>query len=800
MAKAATARKPRIEMRTSERPRSPKGGGGKKKLAPKAPKGSWGARLRSFVLRATVSVGFGAAVGGGLVGATLYRQALDVVDHGALHPAWSVPGHVWSAPIEVWPGLHLTPTQLAADLADAGYTRVAKATQPGDLQLSDDAVLLVPRKQSGPGFDVKGGPVLVRFDGGAVASISPGNKLTVGPEVLATVRGEDNENRNPVALDRIPKTVRDAVIAMEDSRFYDHAGVDPIGLTRALVVNATHKGSMQGGSTLTQQLAKNLFLDQERTWERKYKEAFLALALEHRLGKDEILARYLNEIYLGQIGGASVCGMDAAARGYFGKPVERVSLGEAATLAGIISSPNAYSPVKHPERAKERRDLALGRMVDVGFVSQAEADAARAEPLEVHADAGGRSSPWAVDLALDSVEGAQDGLVGQKGLDVYTSIQPALQRLAEDSVHQGYQDLVAAHKDLKGVELALVAVRARDGAVVAMVGSRDYGHSPFNRAASAERRIGSTVKPLTLLAAFEADPDLSPATVLDDAPLSREHDGKTWTPSNYDGTYVGPISIRRAIATSRNIPAVLLAEKVGMPELKKRFRSLGLVEATDYPSAALGGFAATPLQLAGAYSVFAAGGAYHVPWLVRGVRTHDGDTVADTPPPKATTTWSARATFLTRDVLRSVMTDGTGKGAAKYGVGPGAVGKTGTTDDYVDAWFAGVSGPYAVVVWVGFDKDKKVGLTGGEAALPTWARFVAATGTSGATEKAPTDLVKAEICDATGTPACADCTTTHEEWFAAGHVPKQDCSVVPEATKAVTTGIQKLEALLGAGK
>ena len=382
----------------------------------------------------------------------------------------------------------------------------------------------------------------------------------------------------------------------------------------------------------------------------------------------------------------------------------------------------------------------LFRSLETGAIDAPAAARAKEEALELHPSAAGKLAPWAVDGAVDIVEGkVGDGAVARDALEVQTAIVPGLQRAAERAVAEGTAELIAAHPDLAGVQTALVAVRAKDGAIVALVGGRDYATSLWDRATEGRREIGSTVKPLTLLVALQADPTLSPATRVDDAPIERTHDGKRWVPSNYDGQFVGPISLRRAIATSRNIPAVLLAERVGMGPLRDRLRGLGLSSATDYPSAALGGFGATPVELAGAYAVFS-GGAYHRPWLVRAAADGSGDLRYDDVPEKADVRYSDRATFLAGDVLREVLRSGTGKSAGKYGVGPGAMGKSGTTDDYKDAWFAGVTGPYAVVVWVGYDKGKAVGLTGGQAALPTWARFVAATGTSNTLPAVPAGI------------------------------------------------------------
>jgi len=782
-----------------KRPPGGKGGGGKGRGG--AARRPFLVALKSWTRAVLISLGVGTVLAGGIVGGTLYRWALGEVDRGLAGPVWTVPGHVWSGPIDVWPGLAYTPEALAADLSAAGYARVVKAAQPGDFQASADAVVVNVRAASGPGWAVKAGEVLVTFTDGRVRSVTPQGRAAFAPAAMATIRGPDNENRNPVPLDRIPKNVRNAVLAMEDARFYDHAGIDPIGIGRALWVDLTEQEWKQGGSSLTQQVVKNLFLTQERTGERKLREALLSLAIERRLGKDEILRLYLNEIYLGQVGGSSICGVDAAARAWFGKPIERVTLGEAATLGGVISAPNAYSPARYPERATERRDIALARMVEIGAIDAAAAAAAKKEPMVTHLATVGRMSPWAVDHAVEEVEArVGQGAIAQEALEVHTSISPPLQRAAELALREGMAELVAAHPKLEGVQAALVAVRARDGAIVALVGGRDYADSLWDRGFGAKRQVGSTIKPLTMLAAFEADAGLSPATRFTDAPIERVHDGKPWTPANYDNVFVGPVSIRRAVAASRNIPAVLLAETVGMGNLKKAWRNLGLSGATDYPSAALGGFGATPVEVAGAYAVFASEGAYHTPWLVRAAADPGGDLRVDSPPEKASVRYSARATFLSLDVMREVLRSGTGKSAAKYGVGSGAAGKSGTTDGNKDAWFVGVTGGYSVAVWVGFDREKTLGLTGSQAALPTWARFVAATGTSGTVGAVPSGVERVEVCVETDLPPCGSCAETRPEYFTAGKVPDPSCGALEEAAETIQTTFQKIGAALGLGR
>lgn len=733
--------------------------------------GRWLA-LRLGALAVGALLGLAAVVG------VLYRQALADVDALLEAPVWSESGRVLSGPIELWPGLVADRDEVAADLQRAGYARVPAAKQAGDFEVGEDRLKILAPAAEGPGWSVDKAEVVLTFADGRVALAGGKARVRLAPTELAGVRGPENEARRPVPLEEIPAHVVHAVLAMEDARFREHEGLDPLGIARALLVNAWSGQTVQGGSTLTQQLVKNLFLTQERSYERKAREALLAVALERRRSKDEILELYLNEIYLGQVGGASVCGLDQAARAYFGKPVQRLELGEAAALAGIISAPNRYSPLKHPEAALERRDLVLARMAEVGWLDPAQVQAERDRPLQVHALAAGRRAPWAVDAALGEVEEALgEGAVAARGLTVHTTINPALQRLAERAVAEAAAELDQAFPKAAGAELALVAVRVKDGAIVALVGGRDYAQSQFDRALVGRRQVGSTVKPLTWLFAFDSDPALSPATVVQDEPIERVVDGKRWSPGNYDGAWVGPISLREALVQSRNVPAVLLAERVGMRSLAARWKDAGLSTATDWPSAALGSFGATPVEVAGAYSAFPRGGSVVRPALVRGATDVGGAVLYEAPAAGSSRIAGAAATFLAADVMRQVITRGTGKKAGSYGVQGPVGGKTGTTDDGRDAWFAGFTDELAVVVWVGFDRDRALGLTGSQAALPAWARFVAASGTMDGRVTVPDGLAQVEVCASTGLPPCGDCEQTTTDWFQAGHAPDKDCGL-----------------------
>jgi len=732
---------------------------------------------KRWILTELAVVGAGAALGMGIAGGFLWKRAVGDVEAYLASPPRPVPGVVWSAPMQLREGQRASMASLAGDLLAAGYERADKAGPragvTGTFKVRSDGFDVWTAADTPGGVSLPEGTVQLSITEGVLVDVEPGRSAILHPTVLATI-GDLDTSRQAVELDELAPWVEPALLSMEDARFRQHHGVDPIGLGRALVRNALGGGGMQGGSTLTQQLAKNLFLTSERSVQRKVREVFFAAALENQLDKDDLLELYLSEVYLGQMGGLPVHGVEAASKAWFGKRAQSLELHEAATIVGVIPAPNAYSPVRHPERSVERRDLVLAKMHERGHIDADQLEKAQRQPLRLHGlePSRVRRAPYAVDLAVDRADTALgEGALASGGYQVYTHIQPALQRAAEEAVASGMDALVAEHPDAKGAQVALVALDLDTGAIVAMVGGTSYATSPYNRATEAHRQAGSTVKPLTLLAGLEAGV-FTPATELDDAPLTRRYDGTRWTPKNYDGRFVGPITVRRAIEQSRNIPAVLMAEEVGPTRLQRFYRDAGLADATHLPSAALGGFPVTPVELAGAYTVFG-DGARQAPELLGPITDAAGAIVLEHPVQSqrlAAPTTAAQA----RSVLEGVMTDGTGRGAARFGV-EGAAGKTGTTDGGRDAWFAGLTPELAVVVWVGQDKGT-LGLTGGRAALPVWARFVAATGTAGRFHD-PEGLAKVTLCTESGEVAVEACPETRAELFVEAKVPEETCSV-----------------------
>jgi penicillin-binding protein 1B len=763
-AEAAPAADPVVKLARKAAPPKASRPKARKKKAPPSGGGGWGRWLRDELLL------WSAAIGVGLAGVTglAALDAQDTVRATLTTPPAARRGVVWSAPARLAPGMPLQREDVERVLLGAGYDRVDGAPGADQFRRVDDGLEINTAARDG----VPGGAATVSFgDGITCRPACP----VIAPTRLATF-SRDDASPEPIRRADLGPWIEPAVLAIEDSRFYRHPGVDPIGIGRALVHDLTSpEEGLHGGSTITMQLVKNELLTPDRTLRRKVRELFLSLALEQQLGKTEILERYLSGVYLGQAGGTPLHGVDAAARAWFGKGVAELSPEQAATIAGVIASPNTWSPTRHPERAVARRDDVLDRMRATGALDEAAWAAAKARPLEVTgmAPRQRQAAPWAVDAVMEHAERSLgDGAVAADGYRVFTTIDPILQQLAERAVARGAFELDRTEPTAKGAEIALVAVRVSDGAVVAMVGGRDWSQSPFNRVTAAERQPGSLVKPLVALAALDADPDLTPLTRVDDVPVVRKIDGKPWSPQNYDGRYLGSITLRRALESSRNAPAVLLAEQLGWADAQAFLRRAGLDGATRLPSVALGAFPATPMEVAGAYTAFAGGGVARVPYLLAEVTTAEGVQVLGSSASSSKVA-SPRAAAMATAMLEGVIDRGTARAAS---VGPLAVtgavaGKTGTTDGYRDAWFAGFTPDLVVVVWVGRDRSGDVGLTGGQAALPTWSYFMQAIGPSPAAFPRADGLVSVSACPDSGRAARPGCPAAYVEWLPKGSSP-----------------------------
>ncbi len=515
-----------------------------------------------------------------------------------------------------------------------------------------------------------------------------------------------------LSVNELPPGLIQAVIAIEDRRFFEHSGFDARGLARAMVANVRAGGVVQGGSTLSQQLAKNLFLTPERSYERKIKELLLALSLESRFEKDELLTIYLNRVYLG----AGTYGVEAASQRYFGVSAREIDTYQAAVLAGLLRAPSRLNPDNNANAAHDRARTVLAAMVDAGFLRPDEAERiaqtrrpGRGDAAQPLARVPGQTRRYFSDWVLERAA----GYAGRTGTDlaVETTLDPRLQQLAEAAV---------ATTDTKGAEVALVALRD-DGAVLAMVGGRSYSASQFNRVTRAQRQPGSAFKPIVYLPALEAG--MTPETTVRDAPITV--DG--WTPKNFSGEYRGAVTLREAVARSLNTVAVRVSEDVGRDRVVQAARRLGITAPLDpHPSIALGAGEVTPLELTAAYAVLANGGFAVEPYGISEVR-QGSDVLFRRDGRTARRVVSAEAAARMTDMLRAVVDWGTGRRA---GFGIPAAGKTGTSQDFRDAWFVGYSGNIVTAVWVGNDNNSPMnGVTGSSIPADIWKHFM-----SGATK------------------------------------------------------------------
>ncbi len=717
---------------------------------------------------------------------------------------WNLPTRLYSDAWVLRPGDALGPDDVERRLARLRYAPVAELPVSGGRYLRTRSRIVVgvnPRETAygrSPGLAAR-----IDFSGRRISALrrepdgAPIPYVVFEPEVVGSVFDRKMEDRTLVRLERVPKVVVDAIVTTEDRDFFTHAGLDPTRLAGALLQGIARGRKVRGTSTLTQQLVKNLFLTPERTLRRKAVEALLAVILDAKYGKEEILEAYLNEIYLGQRGAVSVTGVEEAARFYFGKPVSQLDLPESAMLAGLISSPGRYSPFRNPERAKGRRALVLKWMLEERKIDKAAHDAALAAPLtRVSKPMTGIEAPHFVDFVLTQVSESRSDLSGA-GLSIYTTLDPDMQEAAHAAVQEGLAELEKRFKRLRTAEgdqklqAALIALDPQTGSIRALVGGRDYQTSQFNRVVQAKRQPGSLFKPFVYLAAFERrdlSPPVTPVTILQDSPIALvfgKTEEETWSPRNYDGQFIGPVTVRKALEQSRNIPTVRLAVwetgagKTLLPDVIEAARKAGITSRMKaYPSLALGSFECTPMEIAAAYSVFANGGILVKPNALLGLVGPEGRRIERKDAPLSRAADPAAVAVLD-SILEGVVNRGTGGSARGRGAQGIFAGKTGTTNDGRDAWFIGFSPRLLVAVWVGFDDNRGLNLSGSTAAVPIYSGFVRRLPAHYFEEPFPQvpGTVTASVDPTTGMLVTEECPTSVNELFVAGTEPTERCTV-----------------------
>lgn len=749
-------------------------------------------RIRAVAADPRARVAAGVIVAA-LVGLFAYAwfRASNVIEGYLVNGRVDTTSGVYAAPLAVRAGQPLRRDDLVAYLQSLGYTSVNEEAEgaTGRFAVDGNAVTVEPD----PNVAAAGRytPLRIEFSGeqGVAKLLDPRTKKPlkegyIQPLMISAAYAA-REKRTPISYDAVPDVLRKAIIATEDRRFWKHHGVDYRGIARAVRENFDEGDIVQGGSTITQQVVKNVFLTPERSFTRKIQEAFMAFVLESKLSKEEIFTLYANEVYLGQSGTYAVHGFAEASNRYFGKDISAITLDEAALLAALINAPNSNSPYRHPERATARRNLVLDMMVEMGGISREEAEAAKTRELQlapVQRDSGWLDAPYFNDYVREYLEEAVGHLGASSGrFKIETTIDINLQRAATTAVDTYLKKLDAVlAKGKKGVppgtvQAALVAVDPKTGGVLAMVGGRDYTASQLNRATSAMRQPGSVFKPIVYATAI-ASRAFTPATLVMDAPQKFTYArNQTYEPSNFGQAYANKeIPVRTALRYSKNVPTVEVAMRTGLANIAAMAERAGLPRPQSYPSMALGTAEATPLQIAEAYTAFASGGDAIEPTPIAGADQRGSIWV---PRPKSRSVFSPTVAYVMTDMLEDVVDGGTGAAVRARGVKGAVAGKTGTSRD---GWFAGYTPNMVVVVWVGFDDGSQLGITGAESALPIWADFVKAAVAfrpelGGDSFPRPAGIVTATVCDESGQVASGFCAATHEEIFVSGSEPATTC-------------------------
>jgi penicillin-binding protein 1A len=635
---------------------------------------------------------------------------------------------------------------------------------------------------------------------------SPTNLQTIAPPVKTLVYDRNEklvheffkENRSIVPLREIPRPLVQAILAIEDRRFYSHWGIDPIRLARALITDIITHSPQQGGSTITQQLARNLFLTHEKTMTRKLKEIVLAIRIEQTYTKDEILEMYFNQIYFGE----GAYGVDAAAKVYFGKRVQELTLPECALLAGLPRNPRDYSPRRDPDRALRRRNLVLSQMLAAKFINRGAYEQASEAPLGVTKTRyNAQEAPYYMEMVrqyLDERYGSNQLYEG--GLKVHISMDIDIQHAAEEALERRltaleqrnqYKKTRAVLAKAGGVPArdknqtqylqgAIVSIEPSSGQILALVGGRDFNDSNFNRAVQAARQPGSAFKPFIYTAAI--DNGFSPTDIILDTPVTfRGGNGQDWSPQNYDKKFRGPVTLRNALANSVNVPAAKLLQKLGTTVVTSYARRMGIRSRLSPDlSLALGTSEVNLLELVSSYGVFANQGVRVPPVYILKVEDKNGKILEENRP-TAEEVLSPETALTMTSMMESVLENGTAASARALGFTLPAAGKTGTTDDYSDAWFVGYVPGVVTGVWVGFDRKQKIGpgMTGAAAALPVWVDVMLAATKNRPPQDfpVPSGVVSRLICTETGLLANPACPSTEIELFREGSEPTGYCNV-----------------------
>lgn len=710
----------------------------------------------------------------------------------------SLPTRVYADYTLLHSGVVISPDDLLEKLDRLGYRQVDSVAQSGDYATKRGEVYLYTREFTHPSGKYEAQPVRVTFEKNAISAISSLkdgleiDKAALEPELLTSILADQLENRRPATLTQIPQHLQDAVIVTEDVRFWHHPGVDPFGILRAGFRNLRAHGVSEGASTLTQQLVKNYYLTPERTIKRKLVEQFMAVILDAKYSKREILEAYLNDIYLGRNRSISIIGVGEASHYYFGKPVSEINVAEAAMLAGIIKSPNNYSPFVRPDLAQQRRNTVLNLLLDNKKIDRETYQKAMttALPKKPFLQKSGLTSiPFYVDRVLQEMArdyGVKD--VKGRGLQIYTAIDLNAQDAASRILEAGLAGLEKSSRFLrrKGNPLqgAIIMVDVPAGEIRALIGGRNYDYSQFNRATSAKRQIGSLVKPFVYATALEpslSQQNITEATLVSDTRfVLKRRFAADWSPRNYEDRYHGTVTVREALEQSMNSASVRIGLASGIPAVIRTMHTLGVqTDISDNPAMLLGAVGVSPIEMADAYSTIARTGSRLPLRTIRFVTDDRGRVVSAGDAVQPVGVFPQRDMYILTDMMKGVLDRGTAAGARSLGFKLIAAGKTGTTNDKRDAWFIGFTPRTLALTWIGFDDNSPIGLSGGEGAVPIWTRFMQSqtAGQPNIDFAVPAGISFAEVDETSGglgVPMCPPSVVVNEA-FKDGTQPANPC-------------------------
>jgi penicillin-binding protein 1B len=722
--------------------------------------------LKKF--RRQILIGGSLVLGLGLIALLVWILYLDrIVTQQFEGRRWTLPAQVYAEPTELYVGQTLGADAMERELRRLGYHRVDAPKDSGSYRRRGSRIDVVSRRFQFPDAVQEAQPLTITADTSSIQSITSGGDdvpiFRLDPLLIGSIFPIHGEDRVVVTPEEVPDLLPAALKVVEDRKFDTHHGVNVGAIIRAAWVNVRAGQIEQGGSTLTQQLVKSYFLDNRRTFGRKIEEAMMAMLLEVHFEKQDLLNAYINEIYLGQDGRRAVHGFGLASQFYFGKPVAELQLHEIALLVAVVRGPSYYDPRRHPERAKARRDLVLKLMSEHQVIDEKVAKQAMQRPLGVvrAGTQAGSYYPAFLDLVRRTLRrDYREEDLTEAGLRIFSTLNPLVQSRAEVTLVQELDRLEKARKKKKPepLEGVVVVTSPQNGEVIAMVGGRQATFEGFNRALDAKRSIGSLVKPVIYLAAMETD-RFTAASIIEDGPVEvKLANGKTWQPQNYSQEFYGPVPLVRALAQSMNLATVRLGLDVGLPKVTHEFKVLGLEnEPPELPSVLLGALDVSPLEVAQLYNAFASGG-FNTPLrAVRAVLDAEGKPLKSFAL-EVTPVASPQAVYEVNQMMVQVMERGTGA-AARANLPSGLVvaGKSGTSSDYRDSWFAGFSGSHLAVVWIGYDDNTPTGLTGSSGSLAVWSRLMGSIPTTPLSMPMPEGLQETSIEYLTGYAAKPEC-------------------------------------------